>query len=72
MVSDVQQSDPVIYKMLQKTQINFLANPIYIFRYTHTHTHIYIFFSIVSYYKTLNIVPYTIQENFVVRLFYVY
>ena len=29
--------------------------------YTHTHSHIYVFFSIIGYYKILNIVPCAIQ-----------
>ena len=43
MVSDVQQSDPVIYKMLQKTQTFWPTQYIYSDTHTHTHTHIYIY-----------------------------
>ena len=54
------------------------TRPPYIYTYTHTHiyTHTYIsffrFFSIIGYYKTVNIVPCAIQQVLDVNLFYKY
>ena len=40
------------------------------YTYKHASTHVQIFFSIVGYYKILNIVPCAIQYDLVVYLFY--
>ena len=40
------------------------------YTYKHASTHVHIFFSIVGYYKILNIVPCAIQYDLVVYLFY--
>jgi len=51
---------------------------IQLYTYTHTHTHNYIYsffffilFSVMVYYRTLNIVPRAIQWDLVIHLFYV-
>ena len=54
--------------------IQFMCVYIYTHAHPHTHTYIFffIFFSIVVYYRILNIVPCAIQKDLVVYLFYIY
>ena len=55
-----------IYKVL----ISGIQTKWFSYTYKHASTHVHIFFSIVGYYKILNIVPCAIQYDLVVYLFY--
>ena len=48
------------------------TRPPYIYTYTHTYISFFIFFSIIGYYKTVNIVPCATQQVLVVNIFYKY
>ena len=44
---------------------------IYIYTHTHTHTSLFRFFTIIGYYKILNIVPHAMQQVLVVYLLHI-
>ena len=63
LISIVQQTNSVIY--IVNTYVC-----VYIYIYTHTHIFFFIFFSIVVYYRILNIVFCALQQD-LVYLFYI-